>query len=120
MRYSHGELVQLAEEGRRKKMDDLISRQTAIDAVRELYIQPPKINNDIVYDMAIDQAHDALVNLPTAQPERKKGQWRGKPIAGYCTVRCSVCKNVFSENNGRWNFCPDCGADMREGGDNVE
>lgn len=45
--------------------------------------------------------------------ERKKGKWIGKPIAGYCTVRCSVCKNVFLENNGRWNFCPDCGADMR-------
>lgn len=49
--------------------DDLISRQAAIDAVRELYIQSPKINNDIVYDTAIDQAHDALVNLPSAQPE---------------------------------------------------
>ena len=48
---------------------DLIDRQAAIDAVRELYIQSPKINNDIVYDTAIDQAHDALVNLPSAQPE---------------------------------------------------
>lgn len=48
---------------------DLIERQAAIDAVRELYIQSPKINNDIVYDMAIDQAHDALINLPSAQPE---------------------------------------------------
>ena len=48
---------------------DLIDRQAAIDAVRELYIQSPKINNDIVYDTAIDQAHDALVNLPAAQPE---------------------------------------------------
>ena len=52
--------------------DDLISRQAAIDAVRELYIQSPKINNDIVYDTAIDQAHDALVNLPSAQPEFDK------------------------------------------------
>lgn len=49
--------------------DDLIDRRAAIDAVRELYIQSPKINNDIVYDMAIDQAHDALVNLPSAQPQ---------------------------------------------------
>ena len=50
-------------------MSDLIDRQAAIDAVRELYIQSPKISNDIVYDTAIDQAHDALVNLPSAQPE---------------------------------------------------
>jgi hypothetical protein len=50
-------------------MDNLISRQQAIDAVRKLYIQHPKITNDIAYDTAIDQAHDALVNLPSAQPE---------------------------------------------------
>lgn len=60
-------------------MSDLISRQAAIDAVRELYIQSPKINNDIVYDSAIDQAHDALVNLPSAQPE---------------IVHCGDCKNA--------------------------
>lgn len=53
-----------------------------------------------------------IENAPTIE-ERKKGKWIGKPIAGYCTVRCSVCKDVFRENNGRWNFCPDCGADMR-------
>lgn len=56
---------------------------------------------------------DAFHRLKSAQPERKRGQWIGKPIAGYCTVRCSVCKNVFRENNGRWNFCPTCGADNR-------
>lgn len=55
-----------------------------------------------------------LADLPPAQPERKKGRWIGKPIAGYCTVRCSVCNNVFRENNGRWNFCPNCGAEMME------
>ena len=49
-----------------------------------------------------------------AKAERKRGEWIGKPIAGYCTVRCSVCKDVFRENNGRWNFCPTCGAEMRE------
>ena len=42
------------------------------------------------------------------------GRWIGKPIAGYSTVRCSVCKSVFSENNGKWNYCPSCGALMDE------
>ena len=42
------------------------------------------------------------------------GRWIGKPIAGYSTVRCSVCRSVFSENNGKWNYCPDCGAKMDE------
>lgn len=48
--------------------------------------------------------------LPSAE---RKGTWIGKPIAGYCTVRCSVCGDVFLENSGKWNFCPNCGADMR-------
>ena len=48
------------------------------------------------------------------QPEQKKGKWKGKPIAGYATVRCSVCNDVFLENAGRWNFCPNCGAKMEE------
>ena len=39
-------------------------------------------------------------------------KWIGKPIAGYSTVRCSNCKSVFRENNGRWKYCPECGAKM--------
>lgn len=44
----------------------------------------------------------------------RKGYWIGRPIAGYATVRCSVCKDVFCENEGRWKFCPHCGAKMEE------
>ena len=48
------------------------------------------------------------------QPERKKGYWIGRPIAGYTTVRCSVCTELFFENQGKWNFCPNCGAEMEK------
>lgn len=44
----------------------------------------------------------------------KHGKWIGKPIGGYSTVRCSVCGDVFLENNGKWNYCPNCGAKMDE------
>lgn len=43
----------------------------------------------------------------------KHGHWEGKPIAGYSTVRCSECGDAFVENSGKWNYCPNCGADMR-------
>lgn len=42
----------------------------------------------------------------------KRGHWIGKPIAGYATVRCSNCKEAFNENNGKWLYCPCCGAKM--------
>jgi len=42
------------------------------------------------------------------------GRWIGKPIAGFATVRCSICGTAYLENNGRWNYCPNCGAIMDE------
>lgn len=54
-----------------------------------------------------------IVNAPTVDAEPvKHGYWRGKPIAGYSTVGCSNCGDVFLENSGRWNYCPTCGAKM--------
>ena len=38
------------------------------------------------------------------------GHWIGKPLAGYCNVRCSVCETVFLANSGKWKFCPECGS----------
>ena len=97
---------------------DTISRKMAIDAIRKLYIAEPKINNDYVYDMAIDQADDALRELPSAEPERKKGEWIEFTNTNHTYV-CSVCgrmlvnitdgKNTVTKN---YPFCH-CGADMR-------
>lgn len=61
-----------------------------------------------------EQMHEAVfmaIKALKAEPVRH-GHWIGKPIAGYSTVRCSVCRSVFSENNGKWNYCPVCGAKM--------
>lgn len=97
--------------------DDLISRAAAIDAVRKLYIKEPKINNDYAYDMAIDEADNAIRELPSALPERKKGHWivitrhehypSGKP---YEKLQCPFCKKF--DHNGDGNFCGYCGARM--------
>ena len=84
--------------------DDLISRQAAIDAVRELYIQSPKINNDIVYDTAIDQAHDALVNLPSAQTEVLacgEGELSAQAEQGW---RVKMSDYIDRENTSAWLY----------------
>ena len=53
--------------------------------------------SDIVYD-----------DLPSAQPERRKGRWRkGVCECGYDWAKDAPISSVP-------NFCPQCGADMRE------
>lgn len=68
------------------------------------------------YDSVIwHDVMERINKLPTveAAPVRY-GQWKGKPIAGYSTVKCSECGDVFMENSGKWNYCPNCGAKMNE------
>mgnify|MGYP003307989018 CR=1 FL=1 len=56
-----------------------------------------------------------LKDFPEVEAEHKKhGHWIGKPIAGYSTVKCSHCHNIFLENKGTWKYCPECGARMEE------
>lgn len=50
-----------------------------------------------------------------AQPERIRGQWERIPYSFVGGYRCSICGCKSLSN--KWNFCPDCGADMRKDGD---
>ena len=88
-------------------MDDLISRQAAIDALTALEEPAPTARHLI----AIYDCEDTIKALPSAQPERKKGKWI---YDGDCYI-CNQCMSAF----GWWadsqtsNYCPNCGADMR-------
>lgn len=102
-------------------MDELISRQAAIDAL--LHNQEVYSNNfgdDAIdkYTVAIiDNDAQTIAQLPSAQPERKKGEWiEITDRTMDCCYRCSECGFIrdayFLEVT---NFCPNCGADMRRG-----
>lgn len=55
------------------------------------------------------------------EPERKKGHWIeiikderfGDEWDEIAVYKCSVCESEFVECMGTYNFCPNCGADMR-------
>ena len=99
-------------------MNDLISRQDALNQIMKKRWALQMMDDTHTADKIMDglrRAEIVINELPSAQPERKKGKWMGKPIAGYSTVRCSVCGDAFLENSGKWNFCPNCGADIRGG-----
>ena len=96
-----------AENAADRTTDDLISRQAAIDAMLEAY-------NDL-------DAEWILKRLPSVQPVRK-GKWVLRDDSLWCThhiYNCSLCGNFldfYGVNAGRGdaNYCPNCGADMRE------
>ena len=56
---------------------------------------------------------DALeIAVRAMAEERKKGKWIDEPN---CWYRCSYCKSHYPSIKGtmEYNFCPNCGADMR-------
>ena len=79
--------------------DDTISRRAAIDAI-------------------FGRSHEIIKmrigNLPSAQPERQKGEWIDYTEDGY--VECPFCHNATNcdGNKDELHFCFSCGADMRE------
>ena len=94
-------------------MDDLIRRQ---DAVNEVVAWLKDRMSDKKNGKPLT---DRINDLPSAQPERKKGRWiitkteRGWNCAEYPTeVTCSNC-NYIEDYQKALDFCPNCGADMR-------
>ena len=106
-------------------MDDLISRQDAIDALKHNQdVYSHNFHDDPInkYTAAIIAADiDSLVNLPSAEPERKRGKWILSDIQNPEDVRngnyvyiCSNCSH--SDIHAKTTvvpFCWHCGADMR-------
>lgn len=75
-------------------------------------------NESFIWRTAHDCAISCVEDTPTIDAEPvKHGEWEPSPhLYGY--VRCSECHdcNVWNEwiDGKKWNFCPNCGADMRE------
>ena len=53
-----------------------------------------------------------LRNAPTIEPERKRGKWITQQFSSW--AECSECHDWYDIESVQYNFCPNCGADMRE------
>ena len=104
-----------------KKMDDLISRQAAIDALADMHC---KSDEDGYVWIIRSDAWARIDALPSVTPERKCGKWNayyhGINETPSFTYSCSQCGysapyglygGKYSQK--KWNYCPMCGADMR-------
>lgn len=57
-------------------------------------------------------------NAPTIEP--RKGKWIGTEFDGYADGNpvyyewmCDTCGYTVEDEEPTWNYCPNCGADMR-------
>ena len=100
-------------------MRDIIDRQAALSAVGFAMADSPSITRE-----DWNAIFDALGGVPSAQPERKKGEWvvRDNPGTGWYRVTCSECGEdvtstapvigFFPDAKVQWDYCPYCGARM--------
>lgn len=91
-------------------MDNLISKQGAIDALFELYEYQRYIDPTEAADrvrQGVYLAEKKIEQLPSVQPEREKGRW----IDMGDHVMCSCCGATHYGVDK--NYCANCGADMR-------
>ena len=103
--------------------DDLISRSALKEELEKYY--EDKITPSVRFAISILQ--NIIDNAPTvhgivAFVERPKGEWIADTSHCYNddedTFECSVCKEPFTlicgtPKDNLYNFCPNCGADMR-------
>lgn len=104
-------------------MSDLINRQAALDTLKGFNVFDiiPYEYGVIYVQAVINAIYDRLNNLPSAELERKKGEWN---FIGDNMFKCTCCGVLYTTHqlNGLRNyetdpyapyFCPNCGADLR-------
>lgn len=79
---------------------DLISREEALAKVRLNYTDHQNVSAHAIKDI--------LSTIPSAIPEREKGEWIYTDGQHVCS-KCNLYNGIESD------FCPNCGADMRGG-----
>lgn len=100
------------------QVDDLISRQAAIDALHTHF------KGGFEEDRWWNSTHvlAAIKEVPSVQPERKTGKWYKPtgmmPPEMHGMYRCSECDELalFDWKHHQQmlsDYCPNCGADMR-------
>lgn len=93
---------------------DLISREALKKAI-EKYRNLNCVSTSTI--IGVRNVMYLIDNAPTVEPERPQGEWikwnfKTFGAFGDWEYRCSKCEKVYG---GEYNFCPNCGADMRKG-----
>lgn len=90
---------------------DLIERQDALDTLEKIGWIETKADKEYAIQLFTD--------LPSAQPERKKGKWVDNTYCSECGWVHETDPGFIGSVDG-FNFCPRCGADMRGEADEAD
>ena len=98
---------------------DALKRRAQMDATEAW-----KLKLTARVETTLNQFIDWINQAPTIEPERKTGKWIGAD--SQCGIGCPFCGTPvddfcssidYIDLSYEPNFCPNCGADMREGED---
>ena len=103
-------------------MPEYINKEKLISAVVNTVSTATETTHDFLSGPAYRQNEiiDIIKKQPAVATEIKHGQWvtkAGRFGGAYTIVACSVCSKAFTFHPN-YDFCPHCGADMREGANN--
>lgn len=110
--------------------EDAVSRAEVIKIAKEMYLEVANMNLDVktISDCisytsskcreVLERKLQALSSVTPQEP--RKGHWEvvsdGYSDNAYI-CECSECKDtvwIYKDADRKWNYCPNCGADMRE------
>ena len=97
-------------------MEDLISRRMAINEIKEYIVDPNQAiseyeDNVFNYNSGLKSAVQAVVDLPSVQPESKHGKWIQRGTTNiYSCSECKFEKILYGVKLP--NYCDVCGAKM--------
>ena len=94
---------------RRMMLDKMISRKSLFSTNQYEYMALSEVDKARADE--IDNCIADLRNVPDAELERKKGHWVDTDNY-YQRWKCSECG--YHTRDAEPNYCPHCGADMRQ------
>ena len=109
----------------RERIAELIQRQPTVEPCEDAINRQAALNElehlrELSADGEMIEADDVLTTLtflPSVQPQRKRGKWLSDEedtalgMEGHCSECCCCTPNT------RFKYCPNCGAEMEEHGE---